>query len=323
MNGYINLIKPPGMTSHDLVAAVRRLTGERRVGHAGTLDPAASGLMIVALGQGTRLMEYAVAERKRYRAEMILGIETDSHDTTGRVTARHDASGVTPDELTTVMDRFKGDYSQIPPMVSAVKIGGRRLYDLARQGREVERAPRQVHIYDLEMTDFTAGDNPVILLDICCSKGTYIRTLCHDIGAGLGCGAAMSFLVRTESGTHRIGDACTLHDLSTKGTRLRSASFGAASPEAAKASAALTEEDFFPFLRKIDGLAASLPAIRLDTTQAERFRHGMGAQIAAGTASGEYRVYEEENRFIGIAEARIENGTALLKPRKVMSDAAL
>ncbi|MDD2485639.1 MAG: tRNA pseudouridine(55) synthase TruB [bacterium] len=313
MNGYLKLIKPPGMTSHDLVSAVRHITGERRVGHAGTLDPAAAGLMILALGQGTRLMEYAVAERKSYRVEMVLGVETDTQDTTGSILSRYDAADVKLADLLNVVRRFKGEYKQIPPMMSAIKIGGKRLYKLARQGYVVERAFRQVHIYDLEVVDFISGEAPIVMMDVICSGGTYIRTLCYDIGASLGCGAAMSFLVRRSSGKHRIDEACTLHDLfekSIEAQRLK----GIESP-----GPMLTDEDFMPFMHKIDGLASSLPAVSLDKVQAERFKHGRIVP-ARVTASGDYRVYEEEKGFIGIAEMRLAKGIISLKPKKVLDD---
>ena len=313
MNGYLKLIKPPGMTSHDLVSAVRHITGERRVGHAGTLDPAAAGLMILALGQGTRLMEYAAAEKKSYRVEMILGMETDTQDTTGSILSRHDAADIELADLMKAIQRFKGDYDQIPPMMSAIKIGGRRLYELARQGEVVERAPRQVHIYDLEVVDFISGKAPIVMMDVICSGGTYIRTLCYDIGASLGCGAAISFLVRRSSGKHRIDEACTLHDLFEK-------SIEAQKRKSLESSgSALAGEDFMPFMHKIDGLASSLPAVGLDKAQTESFKHGRIVP-AAVTAPGDYRVYEEEKVFIGIAEMRSDKGIVSLKPKKVLDD---
>lgn len=197
MDGFVNIIKPSGPTSHDIVYAVRRaLPRKTKVGHAGTLDPMAEGVLVVAVGKATRALEYMDSSVKTYEAKLRLGVITDSQDTTGEVAETRDASFVTEDMLREVVESFKGEIEQIPPMVSAVKVDGKRLYKLAREGKTVERQPRKITVYDISCR-YGGGDAD---LTVTCSSGTYIRTLCHDIGAKLGCGGAMSALKRTRVG---------------------------------------------------------------------------------------------------------------------------
>ena len=182
MNGILLIDKPQGWTSHDVVAKLRGLLGQRRIGHSGTLDPMATGLLIVLLGRATRAAEFAEAQEKEYIAGLRLGLVTDTQDITGRVLERHDAD-VSPQELESVLNNFRGDLMQLPPMYSAIKIGGKKLYQLARKGQEVERRPRPVRISRLEIAGEIEGGYSLLVQ---CSKGTYIRTLCHDIGQALG-----------------------------------------------------------------------------------------------------------------------------------------
>ncbi|MGD0621028.1 MAG: tRNA pseudouridine(55) synthase TruB [Thermacetogeniaceae bacterium] len=223
MNGLINVLKPPGLTSHDVVKTLRRLFATQKIGHTGTLDPGAAGVLPVCTGQGTRVAEYLIDKKKTYRAEIAFGIATDSHDAGGKVVVRQASVSLSYDRIIDVLGSFVGEIKQVPPMVSAVQVGGKRLYQLARQGRAVERKPRRVTIYDLKPVRFNdTGSYPRLLLDVTCSKGTYVRSLGADMGSKLGCGAYLSFLIRTASGRFTIEDAYTLEqirDMWDKGDR--------------------------------------------------------------------------------------------------------
>lgn len=213
MDGIINIYKPSKMTSHDVIYKVRRITGIKKVGHTGTLDPDATGVLPVCIGSGTKLADMLTVSDKRYTAVMRLGVVTDTQDLTGNV-LRETSHNVTKADVESVLPDFTGDIKQIPPMFSAIKVNGKKLYELGRKGIEIEREPRHVTIYGIEILDFAGND---VKLDVKCSKGTYIRTLCHDIGAALGCGAAMASLVRTESAGFSINDSVTLEELEKKG----------------------------------------------------------------------------------------------------------
>ena len=209
-HGYIVIDKPAGWTSHDVVARVRRLVGERRVGHAGTLDPAAVGVLPVAVGLATRTVEYLAESSKAYRAWITFGVTTDSADRDGTVTSTKDPSALKLTVIAAALNAFRGDISQRPPMHSAIKVEGRRLYELARSGVEIDVKPRSVTIYDLRIVDWTS---PVLCVDVECSKGTYIRSLARDLGVAVQTGAYLSHLVRTRSGPFGICNAVTLNDL--------------------------------------------------------------------------------------------------------------
>ena len=213
MDGILNLDKPAGMTSHDVVARVRRTLGTRRVGHAGTLDPDAVGVLVVAIGQATRILSYLPAEPKEYVARLVLGVATDTEDAGGRVVAERDASPVTEEALGAALERFVGEIDQVPPMVSAVHHQGRRLYELARQGMTVERTARRVRVHSLALSDFVPGPRAEATLRIVCGGGTYVRTLCADIGSRLGVGGHMKSLVREAVGIFRREDALPLSRL--------------------------------------------------------------------------------------------------------------
>jgi len=213
MNGILNIDKPPGMTSHDVVARVRRLAHLKRVGHAGTLDPDATGVLLVCLGAATRLSDFLADEGKEYRATLALGVTTTTEDASGEVLMRADASHLIETDLAAVLPRFVGDVSQIPPMVSAVHHEGRRLYQLAREGVTVERAARTIRIDAIGLLDFMPGEVATATLDVACGKGTYIRTLCADLGAALGVGGHMATLRRTRVGGFGIQTATPLTDL--------------------------------------------------------------------------------------------------------------
>lgn len=203
--GIINLNKPAGKTSHDMVSFVRRTLGLKRVGHAGTLDPDATGVLPVLVGKATSLSDLLTEKVKTYVATVRIGIETDTYDISGQVTNRSD---VRPSdaEICEIAKSFLGEISQVPPMYSAIKVGGKKLYELARKGEIIEVQPRQVTIYDISCFDFT-GDT--FCMEVTCSKGTYIRSLCHDLGRALGTCACMEALVRTKSGPFLLEEACT------------------------------------------------------------------------------------------------------------------
>jgi len=209
MRGVLNLLKPPGMTSHDGVAFVRRVLGEKRVGHTGTLDPAAAGVLPICVGQATRLVEYLQAGTKEYVAEGWFGVETDSGDLLGETVAEGPTGHLTREQIEVVLPEFRGEIDQIPPMHSAIKVDGERLYDLARAGKTAVIPVRRVVISKLECRWFEAGTRPRALFDIECSGGTYIRSLIRDIGRAAGVPATMSFLVRTRSGGFTIDQAQT------------------------------------------------------------------------------------------------------------------
>ena len=213
MNGILNIDKPAGMTSHDVVGRVRRLAHQKRVGHAGTLDPDATGVLLVCLGQATRLSDYLAAEGKAYRAVLALGRTTTTEDASGEALIEADASAVTESDLAALLPRFIGDVSQIPPMVSAVHHEGKRLYALARAGITVERTARTIRIDSINLVDFTPGVLALATLDIACGKGTYIRTLCADLGAALGVGGHMQSLRRTQVGAFTAAAAASLNAL--------------------------------------------------------------------------------------------------------------
>jgi tRNA pseudouridine55 synthase len=206
-DGLLNVDKPRGLTSHDVVVRVRRLTGLKRVGHAGTLDPQATGVLLIGLGRGTKLTQFLHAYPKSYRATLTLGVRTDSHDATGAVVDVRPVRGLDAEEVASVLAGCQGVIEQIPPMYSALKRQGQRLYSLARQGIEVERQPRRVQILRLSLLDLSAEH---MRIEVECSSGTYIRVLADDIGARLGCGAHLAALVRLAIGPYTLAEALTL-----------------------------------------------------------------------------------------------------------------
>ena len=208
-NGIIIVCKESGFTSHDVVAKLRGICGQKRIGHTGTLDPEATGVLPVCLGSATKLCDMLADRDKEYVAELLLGVETDTQDLTGRVLERRSVEAGR-EEILAAAESFVGDYMQVPPMYSALKVDGKKLYELARAGKEVERKPRPVRIYELEILEFRL---PVVVFRAVCSKGTYIRTLCSDIGGKLGCGGAMQSLKRTRVGRFSLEAARTLGEI--------------------------------------------------------------------------------------------------------------
>ena len=208
-NGVINIYKEKGFTSHDVVAKMRGILKQKKIGHTGTLDPDAEGVLPVCLGSATKLCDLLTDKEKEYVAVMRLGVVTDTQDLSG-IVLKETPVTVSSEETLAAINSFVGEYGQIPPMYSALKVDGKKLYELARQGKEVERKPRQITIYEIEILSV---EMPEITFRVKCSKGTYIRTLCHDIGEKLGCGAAMASLKRTQSGQFKADTAVTLAEL--------------------------------------------------------------------------------------------------------------
>jgi tRNA pseudouridine55 synthase len=212
LKGVLLVDKPSGMTSHDVVDQVRRAAGIRRVGHTGTLDPAATGLLIICVGPATRLSEYLTGLDKVYEGYMRLGVVTDSHDMDGEVVGQHEVPDLALADIQATFDAFTGQIEQVPPMVSAVKVGGQRLYKLARKGETIERKPRQIRVNEFAALGYSP---PLVHFRVSCTSGTYVRSLCHDAGAELGCGATLDSLRRTAVGRHHVDAATSLDRLQT------------------------------------------------------------------------------------------------------------
>lgn len=242
MNGVLNVLKPPGMTSHDVIDYIRRVFGIKKAGHTGTLDPGAAGVLVVCLGSSTRLSRFLHNDDKEYRAEITFGLTTSTGDSFGTKVTAGDARQLTETDIRTALKLFTGVVSQVPPMTSALKWQGRKLYELARSGLVVERPARNVRVHSLKYIWGTGWGNPrpKALLHITCSKGTYIRTLCADLGQHLGCGAYMSFLVRTRAGCFKIEDSLTLEEILAAVSAGTIASFIIKNEEALAAFSAVT-----------------------------------------------------------------------------------
>lgn len=210
MDGVINVFKHAGVSSHDIVQRLRKILGTKKVGHTGTLDPDAVGVLPICIGKATRLVEYLTATTKGYRALVCFGGETDTLDSSGTIIKKTKLPAANLDEFKAILENFKGEIEQIPPMYSAIKVAGQPLYQLARQGKTIERTPRKVTIYEIKVIFY---DQKSAIIDVLCSKGTYIRTLCQDIGRALNSGGYMSFLVRTSSGIFKLSQTYTLEEI--------------------------------------------------------------------------------------------------------------
>lgn len=276
MNGILLIDKEPDWTSNDVVAKLKGILHERRIGHSGTLDPMATGLLVVFVGRATRAVEFAEGHDKRYLASLRLGVSTDTQDITGNV-LRECPVNVSEEELRSALSRFTGEIMQIPPMYSAIKVNGKRLYEIARKGGEVERAARSVSIYGIDLVGRSGED---YLLDVRCSKGTYIRTLCNDIGEALQCGGCMSSLRRTDAGGFCVDKAVTIGEVQ------RLADEGRA------------EELLIP----TDSMFSDLPALTVNVAQEKKIRCGSVVKTAA--ADGEYRVYSVQGEFLMLGKAK-------------------
>jgi tRNA pseudouridine55 synthase len=300
VSGLLNIDKPRGITSHDVVARVRKLAGQRRVGHAGTLDPLATGVLVVALGQATRLIEYIMPARKQYRATVRFGEATDTLDTEGRVVARSDPSGLTEIWLRAALPAFVGEIEQVPPVFSALKQGGKPIYKRARAGQAVAVEPRRVHIYAI---NWIAWEPPDLTVDVVCSTGTYIRALARDLGEAVDVPAHLAGLVRTASGNWRLVDAVPLAVLE----------------QADQTDPMAWQQYLYP----PDQALAHLQKVFLDEETAARVRRGRQVElnVLAGPESlGEeaqlVRAYTAAEEFLAVL-TQIEPGDKLWQPVKV------
>ena len=306
IHGIINVYKEKGYTSHDVVAKLRGIAGQKKIGHTGTLDPDAEGVLPVCLGKATKVCELLTDKDKTCRAVLFLGQTTDTQDASGTVLETSDISNLNEAQVTEAVQSFVGEYAQIPPMYSALKVNGKKLCDLAREGVEVERKARKVQILDIAILSI---DLPRVTMRVHCSKGTYIRTLCHDIGEKLGCGACMEYLVRTRVSDFQIEDAKTLQEIETI---MKSGKI---------------EEILYP----IDTVFKNLPQIhsRKDSTallyngnklplpvieEAETIEHTLASFYKEDDCK-KVRVYDNANHFVGIYEYRTAD--RLFKPVKL------
>ena len=276
MNGIVIVDKPSGWTSQDVTARLRRVFGTRRIGHGGTLDPMATGVLPVFVGRATRGVEFFEHAEKGYEALLVPGLTTDTEDTTGTVLTQQEVS-ITEEQIEAVLPKFRGDILQVPPMYSALKVNGQKLYDLARKGKEVPREPRPITISELTFLGF---EDKNLLLRVQCSKGTYIRTLCKDIGQALGCGGCMGRLRRIRAGEYTLQNAVPLETL-----------LNAEHPE--------------QYLLPVDSMFSNYPAVKLTPNQEKRCRNGNAFSVPL--APGTYRAYSQNGEFLMLA--KVEQGT--------------
>lgn len=275
MNGIVIVDKPQGWTSQDVTARLRRVYATRRIGHGGTLDPMATGVLPVFVGRATRGVEFFEHAEKTYDTVLLLGRTTDTQDVTGATLAEK-AVHLSPADIEKVLPRFRGDILQVPPMYSALKVNGKKLYELARKGQEVERQPRPITVFELTNLGF---DGTRLSLRVKCSKGTYIRTLCQDIGEALGCGGCMEALRRVRAGEYGIADAVPLEQLLESETPER-------------------------YLRGLDTMFAHCPAVTLTPNQEKRCRNGN--PFSSPLPQGTYRAYSQSGEFLMLA--KVEDG---------------
>ena len=275
MNGIVIVDKPQDWTSQDVTARLRRVFNTRRIGHGGTLDPMATGVLPVFVGRATRGVEFFEHAEKTYEATLLLGTSTDTEDISGTVLQQRDVH-ISETEFLNILPRFRGKIMQVPPMYSALKINGQKLVDLARKGKTVERQPREIEIFQLDCVDFSGN---TARLRVRCSKGTYIRTLCKDIGEALGCGGCMAALRRVQAGEYTIAESVPLQQL-----------LNCAEPE--------------KYLRPVDSLFRCYPAVTLSPKQEKCCRNGasFSIQLDAGT----YRCYGKDGEFLSLS--KVESG---------------
>ncbi|MBI3945138.1 MAG: tRNA pseudouridine(55) synthase TruB [Armatimonadetes bacterium] len=311
MEGILNIHKPPGPTSHDIVARVRKLLRVRRVGHAGTLDPAAEGVLVLFVGQATRLIEFTADADKEYVGEVVFGVATTTLDAEGEVTATADASHLTREQVEAVLPRFSGEIEQVPPMYSAAHHQGRRLYELARRGEEVERKPRRVTIHVLEVLDFVPGAQARARVRVVCSKGTYIRSLAADLGAALpardgsrGLPAHLASLTRTRVGPFRIEDAVSLAELA--------AATGQSEPT--RGVGASLDQHILPARAAV----AHLPAVVVAGETLARVCHGNSVPLPSPTGEGPVRIETPEGDLVGVGRCERAGAGWRLRPEKVL-----
>lgn len=287
MDGVINVNKPKEMTSFDVVAILKKILNTKKVGHTGTLDPDATGVLPICIGKATKLVEYLTSDRKKYKAAVQLGITTDTQDISGNV-IKSCFPCVSENELKAAISSFIGEIEQIPPMYSAVKIDGKKLYELAREGRTVERKPRQITIHKIDFLVYNEKSS-VFEMEVDCSKGTYIRTLANDIGEKLGCGAVISELERLSSGNFNIGESYTLEEIKKK-----------------------VEKEDYSFLIPLSEVMNEYGKIILAEKNSQRLQHGIPFNVAGLKIGENYRVFDESGAFLAIARCG-ENRMEILK----------
>ncbi len=294
ISGVLVVDKPVGMTSHDVVEAIRRGSGIRRAGHTGTLDPRASGVLVILIGPAVRLSEYVSASDKRYQAIIRLGSSTDTFDADGKFVRSNQPINVTEEQFEKILKQFEGEIEQTPPPYSAVKVGGRRAYDMARQGEEVDLTPRKIQVHHLEVLEWAP---PEVVVDVHCSSGTYVRSLANDIGNSLGTGAYLVGLRRTKSGRFSLRDATPLRKLQ----------------EAFQAG------NWYQFLIPAAEALADWPAVELNPDDVEEVRHGHRVKAQAGVSQSDLvRGVSTAGELIALmVPATGEDGSAEWQPKKV------
>jgi tRNA pseudouridine55 synthase len=296
LSGILSVDKPPGLTSHDVVDVIRRVTGQRKVGHAGTLDPMATGVLLVCLGQATRVAEYLMAGRKRYRATIVLGSTTDTYDAEGQVLESSGRTDFERHELERALETFSGQIEQVPPIYSAIKRDGQPVHRLARQGKAVELEPRPVEFYEIVVLDWTP---PALVIEVECSSGTYIRSLAHDLGQELGSGAHLGALVRLRSGQFRLEDAVSL----------------------ARLEEAFEHGEGEHYVLPMDEALLDWPAVVVDADQARRISQGQAIHRAVSEDNDDggslWRAYSLDGDFLAIMSYDPECG--VWQPKKVFA----
>ncbi len=292
VSGVLVVDKPVGLTSHDVVQIIRRGTGIRRSGHAGTLDPRASGVLVVLLGPAVRLSEWVASSDKRYMATLRLGAATDTYDAEGRVTDEHPCPDISEDAFRALLKQFEGEIEQVPPPYSAVRVKGKRAYTLARKGQKVELKPRKITVYELDLLEWAP---PEVVLDVHCSSGTYIRSLAHDIGRALGCGAHLVGLRRTQSGRFTLRDAVPLQRLQE----------------------AFLAGDWYKYLLPAAEALPDWPLVELNADEVDKVRHGhsLPARWENLPTDSLVRAVTEQGDLVAVMEYNAEEG--ILKPKKV------
>ena len=299
MDGVIVIRKEKGFTSHDVVAKLRGILHMKKIGHTGTLDPDAEGVLPVALGKATRLVDMITDKEKTYEAVMRLGVVTDTQDMSGTVLSQTTELSVTEEELCTVVSSFVGDYMQVPPMYSALKVNGKKLYELAREGKVIERKARDIEVFDIKVESI---DLPEVTMTVHCSKDTYIRTLCNDIGERLGCHGCMKSLLRVRVAGFDLEHALTLSQIQSK-----------------------VDEGCFDMVMPVDGVFENLPAVHTASDADKLVRNGNKIPAVltdylkhSADSDIRYRVYNHEGIFVGVYSYLDETGE--FKPVKIFME---
>ncbi len=293
ISGALVVDKPVGMTSHDVVQAIRNGTGLRRAGHTGTLDPRASGVLVILVGPAVRLSEYVSASDKRYQAIIRLGGSTDTFDAEGKVTLTKDPLNITEEQFNTALQTFVGEIEQTPPPYSAVKVQGRKAYEMARQGEEVDLTPRKITVHHLEVLEWAP---PEVVIDVHCSSGTYVRSLANDLGVMLGCGAYLVGLRRTKSGRFSLRDSVPLRKLQE----------------------AFTAGNWYQYLIPAAEALGDWPAVELNPDEVEGVRHGHRVKVVGEPTETKVRGVSTQGELVALMEMVVnEDGSREWQPRKV------